>query len=171
LLGTQVASIKFDSPAARPRDIPAIGVRPELGGFLITSLAPGFRISNQLYYGAGRHSNGLRHVLDVQHFTASLGARHRFSTTVGLTLANGDYQQSYFGLDAQAAQASGIRQYRIGAGLKDVHAQLRWNWILSPEWLVSSTLRVSRLQGDAARSPLVQRPAQVGLGAALAYRL
>jgi outer membrane scaffolding protein for murein synthesis (MipA/OmpV family) len=163
--------LKLDPPFARLRGVPAVDVRPEMGGFLVAYLAPHLRLSNQLYYGAGQGRNGLRHSMDLQYISSPLAAHHRFSAAFGFTLANAEYQQSYFGVSASTARANGLREYRVGAGVKDIYTQLRWNWVLSPSWLISSSFRLSRLQGNAAQSPLVERPSQLRFSTALAYRL
>ena len=57
------------------------------------------------------------------------------------------------------------------------HGKLAWtrsaracNWALAPAWLVTSNLQATRLLGSASRSPLVERPANVTVSTALAYR-
>ena len=51
-----------------------------------------------------------------------------------------------------------------------VFASARWNWALSPSWMLSSSVRVARLSGDARRSPLAERPTQTTVSTGLAYR-
>jgi outer membrane scaffolding protein for murein synthesis (MipA/OmpV family) len=56
------------------------------------------------------------------------------------------------------------------AGIKDVHADIFWNWSLSSSWLVTSKLSVSHLVGSSSKSPLVERKTNVTVSSAIAYR-
>lgn len=56
------------------------------------------------------------------------------------------------------------------AGIKDVHADIFWNWSLSSSWLLTSKLSVSKLVGNSSRSPLVERKTNVTVSSAIAYR-
>ena len=59
---------------------------------------------------------------------------------------------------------------RPDGGIKDINVGLRWNWTLSPSWILSTGVRVARLQGDAKHSPLVERPTTFLVSSGLAYR-
>ena len=60
--------------------------------------------------------------------------------------------------------------YRPGGGLKDAHLGLRWNWAFTPSWMLTSNLQLVRLAGDARHSPLVERPTNLTVSTAIAYR-
>lgn len=105
-----------------------------------------------------------------------LGYRRRltpdtvFTGGVGLTLADGRYMRSYFGVDEAAAQRSGYAVSRPSAGLRDVHAGLGLTTALTPSWLVFANVGASTLVGDAADSPLTQQRSSWQAGVGLAYR-
>ena len=65
---------------------------------------------------------------------------------------------------------SGNASYAPAGGLKDVHLHARWNWALAPGWVLTSHAQASRLQGDARRSPLVERPTNLTVSTAIAWR-
>jgi outer membrane scaffolding protein for murein synthesis (MipA/OmpV family) len=92
------------------------------------------------------------------------------SVTAAASFANRAYQQSYFGVTAHQAYASGNPEYHPEGGIKDVRLGARWNWALSPSWILTSSVQASRLAGDARRSPLVERPTNVTVSTAFAYR-
>lgn len=169
------ASVEFPSisPGKRERVLnfmDTIDARIEVGGFLNYYITPGLRFTNNLLYGAGNDRDGLRWVANLQTVSADLAPRHRVSFLAGFTYANRAYNQTYFGVSWTEAVRGEIKPYSPAAGIKDVHAGVRWNWNLSPSWLLTSTVNVTRLRGDAAASPLAERKTNTSVTTALAYR-
>ncbi|MEW6023546.1 MAG: MipA/OmpV family protein [Pseudomonadota bacterium] len=140
------------------------------GGFLNYYLTPDWRLTGSLLYGAGNERDGARLDLGLQRLAMQVGAHHRISAGAGLSFVNANYNTAFFGVDRIDSLRSGNPVYRPGGGLKDGHVGVRWNWDLSPSWMLTSNLQVQRLAGDARRSPLVERPTNVTVSAALAYR-
>jgi len=140
------------------------------GGFLNYYLAPDWRLTGSLLYGAGNDRDGARLDLGLQRLAMQVGAHHRISVAAGLSFVNAGYNRAFFGVDRNDSLLSGNPVYRPGGGLKDGHLGLRWNWDLAPSWMLTSNLQVRRLAGDARRSPLVERPTNVTVSAAIAYR-
>lgn len=140
------------------------------GGFLNYYLAPEWRLTGSLLYGAGKERDGARLDLGVQRLALQFGAHHRVSLTAGLSFANAAYNGAFFGVGTLDSLRSGNPVYRAGAGLKDGHLGARWNWALSPSWMLSSQVQVMCLAGDARRSPLVERPTNLTVSTAIAYR-
>jgi outer membrane scaffolding protein for murein synthesis (MipA/OmpV family) len=147
-----------------------IGPRLSAGLFWNRYLAPQVRLSSSVLYGSGRDHRGARATLDVQRLATEVAPHHSLSASVGVSLANRADTASYFGVtDAEAAR-SGWPAYAPGGGWRDLHAGLRWTWHFSPQWLLTSTVAVTRLRADAARSPLVERPTNTSVSTAFAYR-
>jgi outer membrane protein len=95
---------------------------------------------------------------------------HTVVLSAGLTVVNSNYNQAYFGVSPTEARNSINPIYRASGGVKDLHAGVRWNWAMSPAWLLTSGLGVSHLSGSAARSPLVERRTSLSASTVLAYR-
>jgi outer membrane scaffolding protein for murein synthesis (MipA/OmpV family) len=144
------------NPLAGMRDI---GMRLEGGAFFNYYLAPEWRLTSAAVYGAGRERNGAR-----------MEPHHTISLSAGASFVNGAYNRSYFGVTPSEAFSSGNRVYVPDGGLKDVRVGARWNWALGPSWILSTNVQAARLMGDARRSPLVERPTNVTVSTALAYR-
>ncbi len=140
------------------------------GGFFNYYLTPRVRLTSNLLAGAGNKHDGVLLALGVQQISSTIGEHHALSLSGGVTLINSSYGRSYFGVTATEALRSGNRAYRPDGGIKDVHVGLRWNWTLSPSWILSTGVRVARLQGDAKHSPLVERPTTFLVSSGLAYR-
>lgn len=147
-----------------------IGVRAQLGGFFNYYLAPDVRLTNTVLYGSAQRHNGLLWTLDLQRVAAQITTHHSVSLSAGLTVANQSYGASYFGVSAAEAVRSGNRAYAPAAGVRDVHAGLRWNWALGPAWLLTSSMQFMHLTGSVNDSPLVERSNSLTVSSALAYR-
>jgi outer membrane protein len=148
-------------------DIPA---RLLAGGFVNLALGANLRWTNSVLVGAGSGHDGLRWNTDLQSSVAGMPAHHSLSLSGGLTLANHNANQAWFGVSAAEARTSINPAYRANGGLKDVHAGLRWNVALDPGWMVTSNLQLTHLAGGAGGSPLVERANHLSVSSALAYR-
>lgn len=156
-----------DNPLAGMEEIKT---RPEAGAFFNYYLSPSWRLTSSVLAGAGNDRNGVRGEIGIQRLAMELAPHHTLSVSAGLGFANRAYQQSYFGVTEAQALASGNPPYRPDGGLKDLRIGARWNWALSPSWMLTSSLQATRLAGDARHSPLVERPTNVTVSTAFAYR-
>jgi outer membrane protein len=172
-------SVVAQPPLAAPRAAPGnsrldgmdpIGARLQLGGFFNYYLSPQLRITNSLLYGSGTERRGATWRIGVQRIAAALAPHHSAALSAGVTVVNREYNQAFFGVSPAESQRSGFGAYRASGGLEDAHLGVRWNWALAPSWLVTSNLQATRLLGSAGRSPLVERPANLTVSTALAYR-
>jgi outer membrane scaffolding protein for murein synthesis (MipA/OmpV family) len=107
----------------------------------------------------------------LQHLAQEIAPHHTLSLSAGVTVVNRAYNMAYFGVTREEADFHGINpQYEPDGGVADVRVGARWNWGLSPSWLITSGVQVNRLVGDARKSPLVERPTNLSVTTALAYR-
>jgi outer membrane protein len=157
-------------PGSRLAGMDTIGARLQAGGFANLYLSPHLRLTNSLLYGSGNEKKGATWSIGLQRIAAEPALHHAVSLSAGLTLANREYNQAFFGVSPPEAQRSGNRAYQASGGLKDVYVGTRWNWALAPAWMVTSSLQAQRLVGSAKDSPLVERPANFTVSTALAYR-
>ncbi|SNT04435.1 MULTISPECIES: MipA/OmpV family protein [unclassified Azospirillum] len=74
-----------------------------------------------------------------------------------VTWASDNYMQSYFGINAAQAARSGRAVYRAEAGFKDAGLLGFGTYKLTQNWSLTAVAGYSRLLGDAADSPLVDR--------------
>lgn len=140
------------------------------GGFLNYYLTPDWRLTGNLLAGAGNGRDGVRLDLGVQRLAMQAGPHHQVSVAAGLGLVNAAYNRAFFGVSELDSLRSGNPVYRPDGGLKDAYLGLRWNWALTPSWMLTSHLQVNRLAGDARHSPLVERPTNLTVSTAIAYR-
>jgi outer membrane protein len=157
-------------PTGRLAGIDEIGARLQFGGFYNVYLHPQWRLTSSLLAGAARDHNGVRLELNVQRLAAVLSERHRVSLSAGVGIVNARYNETYFGVTPLEASRSRFHAWRPDGGLQDVHAGVRWNWVLSPAWMATSNLQAKRLLGDASHSPLTERSTNLTVSTAIAYR-
>jgi outer membrane scaffolding protein for murein synthesis (MipA/OmpV family) len=147
-----------------------IGARLQAGVFYNIYLSPQWRLSSSLLFGAARQHDGARLELDVQRLALAAGERHRVSLAAGLGIVNRRYNETYFGVTEAESLRSRFGAYAPGGGLEDVHLGARWNWTLTPSWMLTSSLQAKRLLGDASHSPLTERSTNLTVSTAVAYR-
>ncbi len=116
----------------------------------------------------GRQGGG-EYGLDL-HYQHMLSDRTSLLAGVGLSLGDGQYMRTHFGVSADGAAGSGLQVYSAGAGLKDLHLSVGTMTALSSRWVAYATGGVSLLIGDAADSPMTRRATAASVSFGLAYR-
>ncbi|WP_198372491.1 MipA/OmpV family protein [Roseomonas rosulenta] len=110
-----------------------------------------------------------------------LGGSYRFDPTDRLrlsaialaTYASDRYNQTFFGVTAAGAAASGLPVYTAGAGIRDVGLTLTANYEITGGWGITGVVNYRRLLGDAADSPIVSQEGnanQLSFGLGISYR-
>lgn len=97
----------------------------------------------------------------------------RIGVDLSTTYASEDYNQTYFGIDADNALRSGLAQYSADAGFKDVSIGVTALYQINDRWGVMGVARYTQLVGDAADSPIVDDEGSSGqalVGAGVMYR-
>ena len=156
--------------ANRLRGMEVVKARLQGGGFVNYYLAPDIRLTSSLLYGGGRERAGVLMHIGIQRTARSIAPHHSLSFGAGMNIVNGSYNNTFFGVTPSESLKSGNPVYQAHGGIKDIHATVRWNWSLSPSWMLASSAQVGSLQGSAKRSPLVERPTTYSVSTALAYR-
>lgn len=159
-------------PGYRRRDAP-VGIGRVSGG-------AGARISADVKAGMVMASVGATKVLsgDLDGVLVDATLAMPFRPTERLTVipsvsttwADGAYTRSYFGVSPAQASASGLPAYRPGGGIKDVSASLTASYRLNDRVSLAATGSVSKLTGDAKKSPIVFDPTQPSAVLSVSYR-
>lgn len=71
------------------------------------------------------------------------------------TWADGKYMDTYFSVDADNAEKSGLPEYRAGAGIKDIGVVVSLKYNVDWHWGITGIWKYTRLIGDAGDSPIV----------------
>lgn len=159
-------------PGYRRRDAP-VGIGRVSGG-------AGARISADVKTGMVMASLGATKVLsgDIDGALVDATLAIPFRPTDRLTVipslsatwADGAYTQSYFGVSPAQAAASGLPAYRPGGGIKDVSVALTASYRLTDQVSLGATGAVTKLTGDAKKSPIVFDPTQPSAVLSVSYR-
>jgi len=78
-------------------------------------------------------------------------------TSVTANYADGRQAQTFYGVSAQEAQASGIRQYDASGGLQNVTLTQSAQFPLAPGWSLLTSASWTHLVGSAADSSIVKQ--------------
>lgn len=113
--------------------------------------------------------NGLSGLLQLNVRHVFVAARTVVAAGPDLEFGNNDFQRTWFGVSPAQSISSGLREYTPAAGIDRIgfHAQLTYR--ASSHILWRAFARIADLTGNAAQSPIVERRAQVVIGAGVAY--
>lgn len=126
----------------------------EVGAFAQFQLSDSFRLRGELRHGFGGHEGLVGHV--GADYVARDADRYLFSIGPRLRFGDGDFQRAYFGVDDEAALASGLPLYRPDGGLYAVGAIASMRYEVGGNWGLFGFARYDRLVGDAGKSPIVE---------------
>lgn len=88
-------------------------------------------------------------------YRSQLAPQWSLTTIAFGTWADEDYMDTYFGIDAADAVASGLDEFDADEGFKDVGLDLRLAWSSAANWGVTASASYKRLLNDAEDSPVV----------------
>ncbi len=140
----------------------------EGGAFYTFMFTREIQFGSQLLYGGSADGQGLllRLGADVSY---RLGSHDTLTLSPGLTLADGSFMRSTYGITARQAPLDGLPAYDAKAGLRDLHLDVDWNSELNTKFTLDTGVSLSRLTGSAAHSPLIARRNDATLFTALSY--
>lgn len=140
----------------------------EAGAFLNYSIDREFFLTSSVRVGQGEDHRGA--LLDLgAGYSLELAPGWRLGAGVATTLANADYLQTYFGVNATQSAASGLRSYKPSAGLRDVRLNLSSTYRFDPRIGITTALSSTTLLGDAKDSPIVRKKNTIGAVVAVSY--
>ena len=142
--------------ADAPRGLGGIGERLQTEAYVNWSALPVLLLQSGLLHGAGAHHNGLQLELGATS-GLPIGA-DLLGIGLSASFANAAYRQSYFGIDASQAAASGLAERRLGAGWQDASLTLSAEHRLSPHWRLGGQLLLTRWLGMPAAGSAASWP-------------
>ena len=126
----------------------------EVGGFAEYHLSDSFRLRADVRKGLGGH-DGLIGSLGADYIWRD-GDKYVFSIGPRVLAANSRFQRAYFGVDSDAALASGLPAYRPKGGIYAVAATSGLSYQFNERFGMFGYARYERLVGDAAKSPIIR---------------
>lgn len=143
-----------------------INFTPEAGVFYNQRFAPWY-ISGAISTG----SHGIHAELG-SGIGIPLSAADRLRLGVNLNWGDTRYNQTYFGVTAEQAAASGnvLTAYNASAGIKDYALTANWLHNYTKEWFSTAGLSYKWLAGSAKQSPLTLRSSMGSVNFLVGYR-
>lgn len=116
-----------------------------------------------------KRENGMAWSLGTSLSVYAQGANE---VALGVNASGGDhkYMQTYFGVTAPQSQRTGYSRYSPDGGFHSVEASATWTHKLDERWAVASSVGVTHLVGDAAKSPLAKRKTAPTAAVFVTYR-
>ncbi len=90
-------------------------------------------------------------------YTMKLEDGVNLGITAFTTYASDDYMETYFGIDADNANRSGLSQYSADSGIKDFGVMANLDYSPWENWGITGIVGLKWLVGDAADSPIVDK--------------
>lgn len=87
----------------------------------------------------------------------------------GLTWASSNYNQTYFGVNAEQSARSGLPGFSAGSGLNQLRFSIGGLYRIAPRWNVGASVAFAWLRGDASDSPITEKTSQISYGIFCAY--
>ncbi|MFW0757975.1 MipA/OmpV family protein [Pseudomonas sp. H11T01] len=137
----------------------------EVGGFIQYSPQDFWRVFAQVGQAVGGRS-GQGGVLGRVggELGYPLGAGIIGSSNLTAHFADGRQTQTFFGVNAQEAQASGIREYHASGGLQNLALTQSFEFPLARHWSLLTSASWIHLTGSAADSSIVRQEGHVNQG-------
>jgi MipA family protein len=88
----------------------------------------------------------------------------------GVTWADNEYTRTFFGIDAEQSERSGLPQFEAKSGVSAVRFSVGADYRIDSQWNLGARLAAVRLRGDAADSPITQSKSQNTFAIFTAYR-
>jgi MipA family protein len=92
------------------------------------------------------------------------------SVSPSVSWADSKFTQTYFGVTAEQSARSGFKEFRAKGGIRSVGLGVGANYKFDSNWSANAFANYSQLQGDAGKSPLVQKKGQATLILGAAYQ-
>lgn len=99
-----------------------------------------------------------------------LGQRLMLAAGPSVTWGNAEHMRTWFAVDATQSANSGLAQHTAKAGVRSVDVAATAMFQLTERWSVAAHAAASRLQRDAAHSPIVEQATQATYATFFTYR-
>jgi MipA family protein len=99
-------------------------------------------------------------------FVATWHATERLTLDAGpgVTIANGENTRTFFGVTPLQSARSGYTVYDPSGGVQNIRFSVGMNYRISRSWFAGAFASESKLQGDAANSPFIEKKQEFSIG-------
>jgi len=142
----------------------------EVGGFLRYDPGP-LRLYLEVHHDVNGGHEGTIGLVGAST-KVTLAEVLTFRARAEVTAADGNYMDSFFGVDSESAANSGLDRHDADAGFKDFGLILTTGYKITKHWRLGLRLSYRRLVHEAADSPIVRKrgsPNQYRAGLGLSF--
>ncbi|MFZ6773662.1 MipA/OmpV family protein [Undibacterium sp. SXout7W] len=168
-LRMSLEAARDESRSSKLNGLGDVNTTLEPGAFFNYSINQNYSLVSSVRYGSGVDHNGLR-IGFGGIVTTALNSQHRLSAILGANWSNTSYVQSYYGVNASQSVASGYSQFAPSSGISDVKIGASWHWNVDTNWSLTTGASMTRLTGDAGKSPFVFQKNPVTVFSSANYR-
>jgi MipA family protein len=91
------------------------------------------------------------------------------SVSPSVSWADSKFTQTYFGVTSEQSARSGFKEFKAKGGIRSVGWGVGASYKFDSNWSVNAFANYNQLQGDAGKSPLVQKKGQTTVTVGAAY--
>lgn len=168
-LRLSLEAARDESRSSKLRGLGDVNTALETGAFINYNIDQNYSLASSIRYGSGVDHNGLQ-ISFGGRATTALNSQNRLSASLTANWANTAYMQSYFGVTPSQSAISGYAQYTPSSGISDIKLGATWHWNIDGNWSLITGASVSRLSGDAGKSPFIFQKTPVTIFSAATYR-
>ena len=96
--------------------------------------------------------------------------RMELSAGPQIIYGNSEYVNTVFGVDPLQASQSHYALYKPKGGVSQVNMDFDATYAWDKYWIIGSKVSIGKLEGDSAKSPIVEKKSQNSLGVFVAYK-
>jgi outer membrane scaffolding protein for murein synthesis (MipA/OmpV family) len=131
-----------------------VGLSIEAGGYIDYN-PKGIDVSLEVRHDIAGGHGGTIAELNLRG-QIQLGKKFAFEFGPNVTLADGKYMRSYFGITAAESARSGYARFKPDGGIKDFGFTVAGGYSFDQHWRLLGQVQYARLIDDAAESPIVK---------------
>lgn len=150
---------KFDFSSGRERSDDFPGLNDIKNYFSVFAFAKykvfPFNLGANISHGTSRLDLGTQLKLNAG-LLLPLNKKLLITITPNVTLADNNYADTYYGINAAQSTASGLRQYNANAGMTQFGLSLGVFYQFNPKWSAAFIGNIKRYAGSTQNSPLIQ---------------
>lgn len=154
-LGQDLTKPRKEADSPRLRGLGDIDSTP-LGAIFASGRWPWFAVRASVVSDVGGKDEGTRASLDLE-------ARYHLSSNItlaagpGATWADRRYQQTFFGVSNAQSLNSGLDEHIVGSGVNNLRFSLSMDLRFNRRWNLGTRFTMTALNGEAERSPIIER--------------
>ena len=164
---------QLDSPRKESDDIRLKGLgdvkATSRGGLFTKYERDWLRTSADLSWDIGGKKQGLLAIFSAE---ATFRPVERLELSAGpkIIYGNSEYVNTVFGINQVQSVNSGLALYKPKGGISEAAMEFGATYLWDKNWILGSKVIIGKLEGDSAKSAIVEKKSQNSIGVFVAYK-